>query len=144
MRVILTIGITLFLAATLSSRVSATDFIGFDHAWWDALNVDEQVTVVQGLMAGFEAGFNDGAIHGGNYVMVQHGIANTSANAKDLLSQASVSFSETFGHYKDAIDNFYVNHPSASTIYVGEIMACLADTPVFTCDQVAGWASHNR
>jgi hypothetical protein len=97
-----------------------------DGTWWQSLTDEEgQNNALLGLTSGFTNGYSAGFL-------------DARAGALDTGRE---TFSEhTVRYYKEAITDFYQTHPGAIHQSVGGVLACLADKPRITCDQVAAQA----
>jgi hypothetical protein len=132
------IALILACAALLIRPASATELVDFDGTWWTSLTDDEQVTAVEGLLGGYESGFNNGYLAAGvNDVNHYHSTRSAAQLTGDPSS--NVHFTKTFGAYQQEITDFYSAHQSSMHATVGDVMSCLSDDPQFTCDQVASW-----
>lgn len=118
------------------SALSATDYVTSDGSWWTSLTDDEQLLAVRAMIAAYSSGYNDGFIHA--VILDQMHYHSTRSSAQATNDPAMViNFSKTFGVYQQEIIDFYSGHPSSMDVPVAEVLDCLADSPVYTCEQVA-------
>ena len=125
----------LFIA---SPAARATTYVSLDGTWWAGLTNDEQVTAVETLISGYEAGYNNGFIRAAGKDTIHYHSTRTEAQLAGDVA-LNVTFSKVFGSYQQEITDFYSSHPSSMDVTVGNVMSCLSDMPEFTCDQVATW-----
>jgi len=115
-------------------RAVATESVTFDEVWWNDASQDEQMYAVEGAIDAYENGFSDGIIH----AAVRFGKSDA---AMRMLQSDDQTFRQTFGFYVSSITNFYATHPGASRATIGTIVSCLADKPLYTCEQIANFSS---
>lgn len=128
--------IALLCVSLFSSPTPATQLVSFDGTWWTSLTDDEQVTAIEGLLGGYQAGFNNGYIRALSNDRYHYHSTRTDAQAVGDPDSHQY-FSKTFGVYQQEVTDFYSQHPSSTDVLVGDVMACLSDKPQFTCDSVA-------
>ena len=130
----------LVLAFVIIAPAKATDLVSFDGTWWTGLTDEQQLTAIQGLLSGYQEGYNSGYIAAAvNDINHYHSTRSQAQLAGD--PSASVHFSKTFGTYQQEVTDFYSQHNSSMTIAVGNVMSCLSDNPQFTCAQVSKWVA---
>ena len=103
----------------------ATTSVSMDGSWWRDLPESSKVYVAQGLITGFEAGYNSGAAQ-----TIDLDGPNSESNklSKRALNHVP-HFSKTFGTYVHEISDFYENNPEQEISLVGTIFRCFADDP---------------
>jgi hypothetical protein len=131
------IGVLVF-AFVITAPANATDLVSFDGTWWTSLTDEQQVVAIQGLLSGYEDGYNSGYIAAGvNDVNHYHSTRSQAQLAGD--PNGNVHFSKTFGTYQQEVTDFYSQYRSSINVTVGNVMSCLSDDPQFTCAQVSKW-----
>jgi hypothetical protein len=153
----ISVGAIMFAAGVLTGHASAAaPGVSADAAWWHDVQRDAKADVVHATIDAYETGWLRGSDAEGVRIIA----ALKSAVAANLVPTATITtvdaivykksasghyasydlapeFSKTFGAYEALMDDFYVRFPKASSATIGDIMTCLADVPVFSCDQVA-------
>ncbi len=133
----------LYVAAVIPA--SAQD-VSFGATWWRGLSDDQQIYTVEGAIQSFPSGFINGKIAQWDHLMQLARSAKIdphllltleSLNVRAAKAASFPKFSKTFGTYVHGIGDFYNNYPNASSADVGDILQCLADVPIESCDQVA-------
>ncbi len=61
----------------------------------------------------------------------------TGYNASRPLDKR-IHFNKTIAEYVRLIDDFYDKHPDARNVSPSAVLLCLADTPVYACDDLTG------
>ena len=126
------------IIATLLIPARATEFVSLDGTWWTSLTDEGQLTAIQGILSGYESGYNNGYIAAGvNDVLHYHSTRSGPQLTGDPSS--STHFSKTFGTYQQEVTDFYSRFTSSMSVTVGDVLSCLSDDPQFTCDQVSKW-----
>lgn len=94
--------------------------------WWNELSQDEQLVAVDGAMTGYFAGYTEG-------------IAKAASSGSSITSAMKhfPRFKHIMGYYAAAITDFYVNHPDGAYASTGDVLGCLADEPITSCDELA-------
>jgi hypothetical protein len=128
--------IVIFLAGLVPVR--ATEFVALDGNWWTSLTDEQQLTAIQGILSGYETGYNNGYLAAGlNDVLHYHSTRSGAQLTEDPASDTH--FSKTFGAYQQEITDFYSRYPGSMGLTVGDVLSCLSDNPQFTCEQVSKW-----
>ncbi len=113
---------------------------GLDGVWWQHLPPAAKLPVVQGMLASYEAAYDLGQFneygayvnaYGGPSTKEQTAFLKAFRNPKEV-----VTFSKSAATYLAAIDRFYKTYPSKIALNVTEVLRCLCDKPLFTCDEV--------
>ncbi len=138
----LIVGIILGLTV---GRAVATETISEDGIWWQGLDYDHQITAIQALMAGYQQGWDDGAIAKSvavNLVIPKYW--TLPLQTAHMSDSPSPSFPKTFGTYISEMNSFYEDHPDASSVTAGNVLGCLSTPPDIDCDQLAKDAQTHR
>lgn len=126
---------------------TAMDLINVDRDWWDnTVPTDSKVFVIQGMLSAYQAGWESGVTaEGSRFERESRAYSQAFQSAVRAISyrklpngdfaayQHPASFSHTFGYYQSAVDDFYSVHTSESKLFIGNVLACLADTPEPVC-----------
>lgn len=101
------------LPALAPIAVSAADYKGYSLLWSrQSYSVKIAVTafMVEGVTTGYNANRSDGK---------------------------TLHFKKPIGDYVKLIDDFYGKNPTARSATPSEVLLCLADTPVYDCEELA-------
>jgi hypothetical protein len=128
------------------SPASATTSLTTDGVWWQGLTEREKIIAIEGMLAGFNSAYVQGAATGVNWAIVAFKVPSAQVNkSTDAIIGAEMNaephFSKTFGVYRDEIDVWYEAHPRRTTISPDLLLStCFADKPSLrpgqTCDDV--------
>lgn len=125
----------LLLLLLSSARVTATQNVTFSFSWWSGLSDTEKLSAIQATIDAYQAGYLDGLIRGSR--------ASGGKVPKETFRQYFPFFSGTVGFYRDAVSQFYSSHPDAQRATIGQIMSCLSQMPLYTCDEIVQQASQS-
>jgi hypothetical protein len=137
--------VVMFFAPT-PSGARAGELLTFDSTWWSGLTADQQIYAVQGAIDGYESGFYDGQATFAAGLIAQSNALNKNGKLADADAVGFAAlenkrqypaFSNVLISYAHGISDFYANYPEASKATLGQVLPCLADTPRFTCAQIA-------
>lgn len=114
---------------------------GLDGVWWQRLPKDAKLPVVQGMIASYQSAFDLGQFDlYSSYLTAykdDHNAAASAAFHRGLSRPIEDgTFSKSAATYVAAIDHFYATYPSKLMLNVAEVMRCLMDKPMFSCDYV--------
>ena len=140
------------LTAALSFGVGrATDLVSTDGSWWQNSVPDEaRPFLIAGMIDAYQSGWSDGAIANGarilkelsdklspgNMVTVGNVVFRKTENGNYAALAQVPQFSRTFGYYNEGITDFYATHANKQSTSVGDVFACLTDTPDAFCSQL--------
>lgn len=132
------VALTGCLIAALLVPARASEFVSLDGTWWTSLTDVNQLTAIQGILSGYESGYNNGYLAAGmNDVLHYHSTRSGPQLTGD--PSAFTHFSKTFGAYQQEVTDFYSRFTSSMSVTVGDVLSCLSDDPQFSCDQVSKW-----
>ncbi len=126
-------------------RAVATETLTADGVWWQGLDYDHQITAIQGLIAGYQQGWNDGTI--AKSVAVSAVIPKywtVPLSVVHMSDAQAPTFPKTFATYISEMSSFYEDHPDASSVVAGDVLGCLSTPPDIGCDQLAKDAQTHR
>ena len=111
-----------------------------DNRWWGSLQHTEKLHVVEGMLDAFDEGYRFGSSEALIWVsQYEHRNKTWAANSIHLVRY--LRFSKSTEMYVSEINNFYSKYPDdASNVSVGQILGCLADSPILSCAEVAAAA----
>lgn len=127
-----------------------------DGSWWAVMSTIGQINSVRSAISAYQSGYSNGATDellrisrslsstssrivpaSGRIYLVDHVLYAKNAHGEYLGASHGPQFSRTFGFYQAAITDFFVTHPKSGDSPIGDVMACLADTPYLPCDKAA-------
>lgn len=129
------IGALAFLGGRASAQITRIDL---DLSWWHAVDTTARPDVVAGMVTAFEEGWISGSDAEGerlvdaapaNVRQLIYNLVYEKNSAGDYVSLlAQPVFSKSFGFYEAGIDDYYLRFPQKSSVHVGYVIGCLADT----------------
>jgi hypothetical protein len=127
--------LTVALTCLMVRTAFASDYTKLDGTWWNSLPSQSKTLVVQGMVSGFEGGFDNGTGAVSRYLI--HKIPMTKDDlelSEDVMNLPEPSFSKTFQTYADEITDFYAKNPDlVSKIDVTTVFGCLDDGEEASC-----------
>jgi hypothetical protein len=140
----------LLTGASFGAGVAA-ETVTMNGSWWrDTLDDRTRVYVAAALVDAYAAGWGAGSTSEGVRIQSESASFLSEANLAKLYDviyrknpdgtfaafNKEPAFSRTFGFYSAGITDFYETHSDA-TVNVGNVIACLADNPQMSCDEVS-------
>lgn len=140
------------LSLAQAVRSTTVTYLTTDGIWWEGLSDEDRVVAVQGMLAGFNAGYNNALAQAlfdvadtaakktGPFVYSKLSnveIANRFNGIMKQVQRERPSFAyRAFSKTADIITSTYENHPALAKTDVSVFVACAA-TNGFNCDKLA-------
>lgn len=138
MRTLFTISLMLAISLTASlgrphvANATETTVVSFDGLWWQSMTRSEKLVTVQGMLVGFDSGYD---IAAGKASDATEGTSGTKFY-NSLKDDAPDGTDYTFREIIDHIDSVYTRHPSLKKTLVWHFVAC-AISKNFDCEKKA-------
>jgi hypothetical protein len=140
------IAIAATIAALSFASGRASTYITLDGSWWEDVPSDSKADVAAGMENAYTRGWVAGAAYAAGAITAAVGkrthdlkaaIAFVQPIGDRIVSDDTPNYSRTYGYYAAAISDFYESRSGVDDVRVSEVIGCLADHPLFSCDEVA-------
>lgn len=128
---------TIFALSASSGSGGSANF--GDQAWWNGLSGSERVHVVQGMLTAFNEAYSQGVLQGLQTAAKRQGHLSGEWVLDTRRYVHNLEFSKPVDEYVDGISAYYRKYAGGASLNtdVGQILGCLADSPVLNCDELA-------
>ncbi|GEM_PF-3990592 len=139
-RVFLVVVITICLLTPYAARADSTQL---DGLWWHGLSYDRRLLAIHAMIEAYTDG----------YIMAWVGdhpsnIPKTgpvpSPTPLRYAPKDWPAFSKPWSVYVAQIDSFYATYPNANDVEVEQLLGCLQDNAIVTCDKLGTLAPTPR
>ena len=119
--------VVLAIFAANSIQTSAADTVTLDGTWWNSLSQAEKIVAVQGMLAGYSAGYTQRTLD-----VIDDTPPSDLKAVKEVLSfrpmRDDTGTGITFGSIVARIDAVYDNHPEAVAYSMYDFVHCAANS----------------
>lgn len=135
----------LLCAAVLIAPIPSNSAVPIttDALWWANLPAQEQRVAVEAAISSYESGFGAGisaamvTLHDAGRLSNSDWSAFATSAVQTAYKKGRIRYSHTYDFYVSAVTDFYSLHTDRPDIRLGDVVACLADSPYYTCNSLA-------
>lgn len=114
-----------------------------DALWWANLSTQEQRIAVEAAISSYESGFGAGisaamvTMHNAGRLSNPDWTGFATTAVQTAYKQGRIRYSHTYDFYVSGVTDFYSLHTDRLNVPLGDVIACLADSPYATCNSLA-------